>query len=239
MILTKVNLQPKYSKVTAITATIICSAFALWSLVWFWSSVLTVRPEVVITQWEHSSEKVNQELAIQMIARLKQSIAINPLNANSQLLLARYYEALTSAEPNQYSPLVEQAYKKAIKHQPSWDYAWTRLAIFYSNQKVVNEAKLITALSTAMSLGPYESKSHPLLIPLIFKHWQLITSNKQTKHQEQAIKIVKHALSYSHALLTLNSAKKYQQLTTLAPLLTKQWPKNFVKKHLKVATNDQ
>jgi len=55
-----------------------------------------VRPEAVITQWEQNKEEINQALAVQMIARLKQSIAINPLDANNHLLIARYYEVLTT-----------------------------------------------------------------------------------------------------------------------------------------------
>lgn len=207
----------------------------------FWSSVLTVRPEVIITQWEKNKEEINQTLAITMIARLKQSIAINPLDANSHLLMARYYEALTNSESNteldQYTELAEKAYKIAIKHQPSWDYAWAKLALFDSEQQQLNEINLMHALSKAMLLGPYERESQKVIIPLLFKHWPLITSNKLD--QAQATKIIKHALKHhTHALLTLNSAKKYNQLTTLAPMLTKKWHKNRLKKYLREATND-
>jgi hypothetical protein len=38
----------------------------------FWSSVITVRPEAVITQWEQNKKEVNQALGIIMIARLRQ-----------------------------------------------------------------------------------------------------------------------------------------------------------------------
>jgi len=208
---------------------------------WFWSSVLTVRPEAVISKWEQNAEEINQALAVQMIARLKQSIAINPLDANSHLLIARYYEALTNNEPtaklSQFSELAEQEYKSAIKHQPSWDYAWGKLANFYSNQPELNKSAFMYTLSKAMLLGPYERKNQQILIPLIFKHWQLIANNKQ--EQAQATKIIKHALKYStHVHLTLNSAKKYQQLTTLAPLITKKWHKNRLKKYLREAAND-
>ena len=203
----------------------------------FWSSVITVRPEAIITQWEQNKEELNQALAITMIARLKQSIAINPLDANSHLLLARYYEALANSEPSQYAELAEKAYKIAIKHQPSWNYAWAKLALFYSDQQQLNEINLMHALSKAMLLGPYERENQKVIIPLLFKHWSLITNNKQA--QTQATKIIKHALRYNtHAHLTLNSAKKYQRLTELSPLLTKQWHKNRLKKYLREATNE-
>jgi len=249
--------QFKHSKVPAITAAIICIIFALWSATWFWASVLTVRPEAVITQWEQNKEKPNQELALSMISRLNTSIDINPLDANTHLLLARFYEKLAdldfadladladienaanveSNSPNQYNKLAELEYKNAIKNQPSWDYAWGKLANFYSNQQPLNNANIMNALSKAMLLGPYERKNQKVIIPLIFKHWPLIASNKE--ELIQATKIIKHALKYhTHALLTLNSAKKHQQLNTLAPMLTKKWHKNRLNKYLRETKND-
>ncbi|MBL0709550.1 MAG: hypothetical protein JJV99_00835 [Colwellia sp.] len=44
--------------------------FALWSAAWFWASVLTVRPESIITQWEQNEENSDQELALSMLARV-------------------------------------------------------------------------------------------------------------------------------------------------------------------------
>ena len=200
-----------------------------------------MRPEAVITQWEKNKQEVNQELAMKMVTRLKQSLAINPLDANSHLLMARYYEVLTNGEPNtepnQYKKLAEQAYKSVIKDQPSWDYAWAKLASFYSNQQSLNEIDLMHALSKAMLLGPYERENQKVIIPLLFKHWSLIANNNQV--QTQATKIIKHALKYgTYARLTLNSAKKYQRLTELAPLLTKKWHKNRLNKYLREAPND-
>lgn len=245
----------KHSKIPSIIAAVICLIFALWSILWFWSAVLTVRPEKVITQWEEKKENIEPELAQTMITRLKQSIAINPIDANSYLLMAKYYQLLEHSEKeanteanieanieenkntSPYNTLAEQAYINAIKHQPSWDYAWAELAQFYSNQQTLNEAKLKTALSNAMLLGPYENKSQLILIPLIFKHWPLIANNK--KDQRQAIELINHAFKYANAQLILNSAKKHQKLTILAPLLTKQWHKNVAIKFLKETDNDK
>jgi len=241
--------QPKqtaHSKIPTIIAAIICSAFALWSVLWFWSAVLTVRPEAVITQWEENKENVDEKLANNMITRLKRSIAINPLDANSHLLMARYYEFLTHSHPstrpnnnitNQYTQLAALEYKRAVQHQASWDYAWAKQANFYSNQPELNINAFKHSLSKAMLFGPYERKTQEVIIPLIFKHWPLLVNNKQ--QQYQAAKVIKHALKhYTHALLTLNSAKKYNQLPTLAPMLTQKWHKNRLKKYLREAAND-
>jgi hypothetical protein len=234
--------QPKTLRNIVIVTSVISIVFVLLSALWFWSIVLTLRPEAVISGWEKSNnEEINQELALKMIARLKHAIVINPLDANSHLLLARYYEVLTkrqpNTKPNQYTELAQQEYKKAIKQQVSWDYAWARLASFYSNQQLLNEIDLMHALSKAMLLGPYERENQKIIIPLIFKHWPLVTKNK--KEAIQATKIIKHALKYSpYALFILDTAKKYNQLTILEPLLTNKWHKNRLKKYLREVTND-
>ncbi|MCI2285483.1 hypothetical protein L3081_21395 [Colwellia sp. MSW7] len=244
----KATTQTAHSKIPSIIAAVICLIFALWSTLWFWSAVLTVRPETVITQWEEKQEEIKPELAQKMIARLKQSIAINPIDANSHLLMAKYYQWLANnsssaktnninISKNQYTALAEQAFKNAIKHQPSGYYAWAKLAQFYSNQQPLNQAKLKPALSNAMLLGPFEQRSRLILIPLLFKHWSLIANN--TEDMAQATKIIKLALKTSNSLLTLNSAKTYQKLAEITPLLTKQWHKNFAKKHIKETANDQ
>lgn len=230
------TLQATPSKLPSIISAVICIIFALLSLFLFWSSVLTVRPEAVITQWEQNKKEVNQELAITMIARLKQSIAINPLDANSHLLIAKYYEILALTKPNKYAELAENEYKQTIKHQPSWGYAWGKLAKFYNNQEQLSEANFMYALSKAMLLGPYERKNQAVMIPLLFKHWSLIKNSKQ----KQAKKLIKHAVKYSneHFLLSLNIAIKNKQLEILAPLLTKEWHKDTVIKYLKEETNE-
>ena len=237
-----------------ITAAAICIALTLWSALWFWSAVLTVRPEAVLTQWQENSndnakaevkaenlkEEYNQALALKMIARLEQSIAINSLDANSHLLMASYYEILANNTPSEYekfTKLAATSYQQATHHQPSWDYAWAKQARFYSNRLPINQTAVEHALSKAMLFGPYEQKNQEILIPLIFKHWSLLFENK--KNHNQAIKIIRHALKfYKHAHLTLDSAKKYQRLIEIEPLLTQQWHKNRLKKYLREAVYD-
>lgn len=257
--------QTTHSKIPSIIAAVICLGFATWSILWFWSAVLTVRPDTIITQWEKQQWKqtqlkatkvqqtpapIDQALANNMIARLKQSLAINPLDANTHLLLARFYEQLaqtnttnTTNQQNQYSQLAEASYKLATQHQPSWDYAWARLANFYSNQPKLKIKELTNALTNAIFLGPYEKHNQHIIIPLIFKHWSLLLQTQQTEQSEQSqthtktqiTNILKQALKSSYALLTLDSAKKYQQLKELEPLLTKQWHINRLNKYLREA----
>jgi hypothetical protein len=220
---------------TSVFATMVYLAFTLWSVFWFWSLVLIVRPEAVITEWErNNNEDIEQVLALKMLTRLEQSIVINPLDANSHLLMARYYEALAHNKQknklNTYSKHAEQAYKLATQHQPSWDYSWAREANFYSNEPKLNEKAFIHAISKAMLLGPYERKTQEIIISLIFKHWILLSKNKSA----QITKIIKHALKYdTNAPLVISSAIKYQQLAELRPLLTKKWQKNRLKKALR------
>jgi hypothetical protein len=163
--------------------------------------------------------------------------------------MARYYEALTHNQQKKqpdntsndkvsdYSKLAEQEYKIAIAHQPSWDYAWAKLANLYSNQLELNKTNFMLSISKAMLLGPYEKQTQIVIIPLIFKHWSILFNNNQT--HDEIIRIIKHTLKHNNlAVFTIDSAKKYQRLKELAPLLTKQWHKNKLLRYLKEAANE-
>jgi len=231
MIKEKNTIKKVNSNVIPILGIIICFIFSIWSALWFVTSVLTLRPETLITQWEIQPEKLDTELADKMIIRLKRSVKLNPINAKTHLLLAKYYEILSNNNP-EYKNLAEQTYKNTIEHQPTLDYAWARLANFYSKQETIDKNKLLYALSNSMLIGPYERENQKVIIPLIFKHWNLIAESKQNTYQ--ATKIIKHGLHYgTHSKIILHSAKNYQQLAVLAPMLTKKWHKDFVYKHLK------
>jgi hypothetical protein len=234
--------QPKTLRNIVIVTSVISLVFVLLSALWFWSIVLTLRPEAVISGWEKSNnEEINQELALKMIARLEHAIAINPLDANSHLLLARFYEILTHNEQkdklNSYNKYAEHEYNLAVTYQASWDYAWSKQANFYSNQTVLNEKNFMYAISKAMLLGPYERKTQEVIIPLIFKHWRILYNNDKT--QVQITKIIKNVFKYPiHSLLAINSAKKYHHLTKLLPYVTLKWQKNRLNKYLKEAANE-
>jgi hypothetical protein len=245
----------KGSKFLAISAGLICLALALCSALWLWSSVLTVRPEQVISQWEKDQTTINIEMAESFIPRLERSIALNPLDANTSFLLARLYELLAKTQnKHKYSTLAENGYKAAIKKQPTWDYAWAKLANFYSNLVDINSAtksqmsqiahsqKLTQALMQAIKLGPYEDKNQKLIIPLIFKHWFILQAETANRNQlqKQVKATIKHALKYhSNALLTLDSAKKYNKLEELGPLLEQKWHINRLNKYKKQLAKKQ
>jgi hypothetical protein len=221
-------------KIYSIFVTVILIVFSLWSALWACSSFLTARAETIIIRWEQDNNKeFNKVIALEMLKKLKQSIAINPLDANTYLLIARYYDALSCNKLNDYSIHAEQAYTNAITFQPSWDYAWAKKADFYSNQPKLNQTAFMQALSQAILFGRYETKTQQVIIPLIFKHWSLL--NKQ---KPQAIQIIKHALKFHiYANFVLQAAKKYKRLTVLSPLITKTWQKKQLREYLKEKIN--
>jgi len=235
----KNTLNNKGSKFLAISAGILCLALTLWAALWSWSALITVRPAKLLTQWQHKPAEFDQTLATSLLPRLEQSLAFNPADANSYLLLAGLYQLIaehggeTDDKPNNqqqdYFDLAELNYKKAIQQQPTWDYAWAKLALFYSNNNY--QAKLtLQALNQSMLLGPYEDETQKIVIPLILKHWQNISQTPTGL--EQAADIIKHALKYyTHALLTLDAAKQFNKLDQLTPLLSQQWHKNRLKKY--------
>jgi hypothetical protein len=244
----------KGAKFLAISAALICLALALCSALWFWALILTVRPEQLIGQWEKDQTTINMEMAESFIPRLERSITLNSLDANTSFLLARLYELLAKAQhKHKYSALAENAYKATIEKQPTWDYAWAKLANFYSNLEeamnttsqtqtsphaqlqVTSQAlskELTQAFTRAITLGPYEDKTQKLVIPLIFEHWYALKTARANREQVKAI--IKHALKFhGNALLTLNSAKKHNKLEELAPLLEQKWHINRLNKYRK------
>lgn len=238
----KQQTQKKHSKIPSIIAAVICLFFALWSILWFWSAVLTVRPEAVINQWEKTQQEtaqkdqtqntIDEALANTMIDRLKQSLAINPLDANSHLLLARFYEQLANINTTkQYLKLAEQSYKLATLHQPNWDYAWARLANFYSKNK--QDYLAINAINNAIETGPFERDSQEIIIPLLFKYW---TNNKtnSTLNYKKAKEVIQHIMKFHiHTQLAINSARTYGELSTLLHLAYYKNHQLIIKKLLK------
>jgi hypothetical protein len=254
----------KGAKFLAISAALICLALALCSALWFWALILTVRPEQVISQWEKDQTTINMEMAESFIPRLERSITLNSLDANTSFLLARLYELLAKAQhKHKYSALAENAYKATIEKQPTWDYAWAKLANFYSNLEeamnttsqtqtsphaqlqVTSQAlskELTQALIQAITLGPYEDKTQKLVIPLIFKYWYSLQT-EPAKHEHvknQVESIIRHALKYeSTTLVILDSAKKYNRLEELDPLLKQKWHINRFNKYKKQLARKQ
>lgn len=201
---------------TRLISALICFTFALWSALWLWAALLNVRAEKLITLWEKQPRNFNEQLAMQLIPRIKQSLLLNPLDASNHFLLARLYEQLGNND------LAEEQYQLALANQPTSDYTWARLANFYSNIQFAENRDLeqltMHALAQAMSLGPYESATQQVVIPLIFKYWQQIVSFSDL--ESRAKQILSHALQYSNATLTRNSAKNYENLELIEGLIT-------------------
>lgn len=211
-------------------ATIFCIIFALWSALWFYSSVLTVRPEKVITQWEKKLKIVDETLLNRMITRLKLSLLLNPTDANTHFILARFYEQLAVTETDtdkklqKYIQLAEYEYKKAISKQPSNGYLWAKLANFYSVTSQVDQV-IFNALYLAIEYRKYERETQEVIIPLLLKYWDKLP-NKIKNHSENLIRhAFKHRINASSLIL---QAKSTKTLTIINPLLTKKWHKDLV-----------
>jgi hypothetical protein len=235
--------QNKNRNSAFLTAAIACIILAVWSALWFWASLLTVNPENIITQWEQKKIGFDKKLADQLVRPLKQSLSLNPLDANTDFLLARLYEQLAkhSGQKHQtYIGLAEQHYRKAILNQPTWDYAWAKLATLYSDQtrsyKKNNEKLTLQALMQAINLGPYERKTQELAIPLLFKYWHQLS--RFDKDNMQSTKVIKESLKHrSNAQLIIESTKQYDGFGILEPLLTQQWHVDSLIKFKQELTN--
>jgi hypothetical protein len=231
----------KGTKFLAISAGLICLALALCSALWLWSSVLTVRPEKLLSQWQQKPAEFDKALATSLLPRLKQSLAFNASDANSYFLLAGLYQLLaehggeTGDKPNNqqqdYFDLAEANYKKALQQQPTWDYAWAKLASFYNNNNY--QVKLtLPVLNQAMLLGPYELETQKILIPLIIEHWAFVS--EVPAMSEQAEKILRQSLKFgTNARLVLEAAKQFNKLDELTTLVTTHSHINRLKKYKK------
>ncbi len=214
--------------VARLVSALVCVVFALWSVLWLWAALLTVRAEKLITLWEQQPGDFNPQQAVQLTPRIKQSLLLNPLDANTHFLLARLYELVGNDD------FAEEQYQIALYRQPSWDYAWAKLANFYSQMDVANkpeqEQLALQALMQAMALGPYELATQQVVIPLIFKYWQPIALAPNI--ESRALQILGHALQYdANADLTLNTAKQYKNLTILEPLLNNESQRNTLSRY--------
>jgi hypothetical protein len=237
---------------------IICLALTLYSALWFWSSVLTVRPAQLLSQWQHKPAEFDQALAIKLIPRLKQSLSFNAGDASTYLLLAELYQMLAAHEAvssgyleqtQSYLHLAEDNYKKAIQHQPTWDYAWAKLATFYDQQLTENAVKgnqlekqshakpfsntqnrtfllMSWSLKRSIKLGPYESNTQRLILPLIFKHFELLPNKSSIN------KVLKHTFTFKkNASLALALAKKFKRLDVVAPFLVSENQKKIYNRY--------
>ena len=114
-----------------------CLVLSCWCLLWAWASLTTIKVEKNIIQWEQNKAPFSAEQSITFELRLKRSLSLNPLSANTHLLLARLYEqqAINQLDSTQIQNInnAEKHYLLALKKQPTWDYAWAKLAHFYSN----------------------------------------------------------------------------------------------------------
>lgn len=229
------GIQPQASTTTSkrIQNTIIistCIALAFWCLLWAWASLTTIKVEKTIIQWELNKSPFSIEESQAFESRLHRSLKLNSLSANTHLLLARLYQlqAINLLDENQKNKIdnAEKHYLSALKKQPSWDYAWAKLANFYSdfyqNLEVTHkkiEQQLLSAINQTIFNGPYERESQRIIIPLLFKHWDLISSSSTNK--TQAEKVLLHSTEYrDNRHLAFKASKTYNKIHVLIPLLS-------------------
>lgn len=203
------------AEVTRFTGALVCAAFALWAATWTLAALLTVRAERLVDRWEQRPGSFDATIARELMPRIERSIALNPLDADSHFLLARIHERLGD------TALAERQYREALSRQPTWGYAWARLAGLYDARQSddpMSVEKMSHALHQAMNLGPYELTTQRVIIPLIFKHWEKVSDTNACVVQATAI--LHYALRYkTNSTITLDAAKRYDKLGLIEPLI--------------------
>ncbi|WP_077342089.1 hypothetical protein [Pseudocolwellia agarivorans] len=242
-ILSQASPLPKPFQIKKTLLIFTCVFLAFWCLLWAWASLTTIRVEQDITQWEQNKKTFSVEESHIFESRLLSSLKLNPLSANTHLLLGRLYEqqAINILDQSQRNTIesAEKHYVLALKKQPTWDYAWAKLANYYSHfyeqlntyGNINIEKQLQEAINQTIFTGPYERKTQRVIIPLLFKHWSLIAGLPSTK--KQAEKVLSQSTRYRENLdLTLKSAKTYNKIHVLKALLSD-------KKHIKILSKYQ
>ncbi|WP_426370165.1 hypothetical protein [Pseudocolwellia sp. HL-MZ7] len=217
-------------------------ALAIWASILSWSEILTIRPQKVLKQL-NKTHHIEPTLINKMIDRVNTSTTLNPSSANNHLILAQLYEYLHESSPEKnninYLVLAESEYLKAIYLQPNWDKAWAQLAKFYDKKN--DGYKMLYALEKAMFLGPFEYNIQELILPVIFKYWELV--NNSDKNADKIKQILKHIFKYKKKIhLTFTYALKSKNLEAMKVIefmtSKKEYKKQLKIQRLKLQVND-
>lgn len=117
-------------------------------------------------------------------ARLHQARALDPLNAKYAAELGRHHawlawRSLSVADASRaYRRNSQEAFSQAISLRPSWGYAWANFAEARLLQGLTDE-RTVAALDRAMTLSPWEPKTHQKSLLLAFALWDALDQEQR------------------------------------------------------------
>jgi hypothetical protein len=161
-------------RVGCAAAAAVCFSASAVAICWSWAD-LTVRS----TRAPESPAKIDgmtQERWHTAVRRLRQSRALNPLEANYAAELGRHYAWLAwmsqgiPGESAGYRNNSRASYLDAIRHRPTWGFSWVNYAEADLLARGIN-ASTHFALRRAMALALYEPRAQLKVLALGFSLW--------------------------------------------------------------------
>ncbi|MFA3791380.1 hypothetical protein AB6T38_09705 [Aliiglaciecola sp. SL4] len=160
-------------------------AFLMIAFQFLISSILIVKPEQTISQWENKNLPIDIEQAESIISRLSRAekLSLLPFKLTDKNkineLYSRLYLVLAEVEQSTANLQLAEYYALKMTHSaPSHYLGWTLLA-----QSRITRLDYTwedqSALSKSLRLGPFERKNQIRLIPIIVEHWERLTSKNK------------------------------------------------------------
>jgi hypothetical protein len=190
---------------------IIILVIALASLLLTISNLSSILPKNQLVIWEKSNKTFSQPEALKYIDRLKTTLI---QSSNNLLLQARLFESLavnakTKPQEEKYLSQARKYYFSAAQIKPTFALSWAKSAFIDDKLQSTDEKSILRLLYLAIELGPYEPKNQQVVIPLIYKYWNYIKTDKKIK--KISLNILMHSIRYKiNSKLVEDNANKYQ-----------------------------
>lgn len=218
--------KPKKTRVTAarrILLSIFLLAFLVISFQFFVASLLLVKPENTISQWEKGKANINLVEAEQILTRLvrAETSAMGLLKTYDPVKINELRSRLFVLQAKRESP--QENYRQAREYAsrvtelaPSHYLGWALLA-----QAQLSDPGYIwkdqNALTKALTTGPFERKNQTRLFRLLIEHWELLS--RENKQLTWAMH--NSALSDRHtAYMVTRTMRKYKKTAIFSELLS-------------------
>jgi hypothetical protein len=205
--------------------------FAVWTMVWGVSGVLTIKPEYLLSQWEKKGQMDDLNAWKNAHRSLELANRINPGNPNIMLGMASIYEWRAMQSPiwtsyaRDYRTKSVNKYRQVLKNRPTWGIAWASLA---QNKFLLQEVdhEMWSSMSNAIKYAPWEIAVQRKIIWLGIATWKI--SPQDLKVQVKKIIIGGLRNPYLRDFV-LKTVVQYQWQENLKLLLDKSEEKRLIK----------
>ncbi|MDO6712869.1 hypothetical protein Q4567_19200 [Aliiglaciecola sp. 2_MG-2023] len=198
------------------------SVFLMIAFKFMMSSILIIKPEYTISQWEDGRGKLDNTEALQILDRIQraenQSILgihfVDELKLNE--LYTRLYLILAQTQKqNIHLGSAERYATKVIDKAPSHYLGYTLLTQSIVDSQTDHTEWQIT-LKRSLTLGRFEINNQRRLLPIIIQHWEKLTP----ENRELALPMLNQALNDIHSdYIAAKYMRKYNNVMPFEKLI--------------------